>query len=404
MNEQNGTNGNGHANGNKGIFDLVQKADPLLSQIVPAARRRVCTMTSICEAARMFYCYLTDMSLLPGVNSRKGVVKFSDYDLAMRFEVSDKTIRNWKRALESNKVIWLTEKFMKNTFPQTVYNITAIVGEPPLPMNVDGDDGSVPEDEVYTSNRRRQRAVRRSNQSGKFTCRIHGEAGCKICRRQTPPTLPMPEVSPEISQNQAENDTAGKILPRTTAIDFRPPRQPFAAHGGNELPSPTAIDFRGGRQMVAVGDGNGLPLSAANGCRGERQTVADNGKTLGLVRGSPRDKKGESTPRNEVEEAAMEEGDTGFMAWCADWKTEFRGKRQKELLRIKGKLAVAPSPFWQRRADFLQVCLDGGKPPVTKPTVRPVKTSTGTTQKLPDEKFDKLAKETLAQMRKAVAH
>jgi hypothetical protein len=74
----NGNGANGNGNGHDKIFNLNKADDPLLSKVVPAARRKVCENTKICEAARMFFCYLTDMSLLPGVNSRKGVVKFSD--------------------------------------------------------------------------------------------------------------------------------------------------------------------------------------------------------------------------------------------------------------------------------------------------------------------------------------
>src|SRR5947209_8817965 len=94
-------NGNGTlTNGHDKIFDIKRSDDPLLSKVVPEARRRVCQNTKIPESARMFFCWLTDVSLLFGQAIRKGVVKFSDADLAARFKVSDKTIRNWKRWIE----------------------------------------------------------------------------------------------------------------------------------------------------------------------------------------------------------------------------------------------------------------------------------------------------------------
>jgi hypothetical protein len=272
-------NGNGNGNGNGKIFDLSRVQDPLLAQIVPAARRRVCLMTRICEAARMFYCYLTDCSLTPGVNSRKGVVKFSDADLGVRFKVNVKTIRNWKRAIESTGEIWLTEKWMKNSFPQTVYNITSIVGQATLPFNADSEDGSLVEDEVFSSNRRRQTAVRRDGNNGKFVCRAHGRASCELCHGRTPPGVQPQPAALEDPQISSKIQPDGKILPPTTAIDCRPPRQTVAAHRGNRLPSPTAIDCRPARQMVAAPDGKPLPSSAANGCRSARQTVADNGES-----------------------------------------------------------------------------------------------------------------------------
>lgn len=239
MNESPNGNGNGHTNGkeNGKIFDLVKAQDPLLSHVVPQARESMCFDTRICEAARMFFCFLTDASLKPGVMSRRGVVKFSDSYLAARFKVSDKTIRNWKRAIESTGRVWLTEKFMKNSFPQTVYNIAAIVGQATLPLNSDSEDGSLAEDEIWSSNRRRQKASGRVAESGKFACRLHGQSGCPICRQKTPPPYRIREVFLENPKNAQENDTAGKILPPTAAIYCRRPRQPIAVESGKPLPT-----------------------------------------------------------------------------------------------------------------------------------------------------------------------
>lgn len=273
-------NGNGNGNGHGKIFDLAPKQDPLLSQIVPAVRRKVCLNTSITEAARMFFCYLTDMSLLPGVNTRKGVVKFSDRDLAHRFKVNAKTIRNWKRAIESTGEVWLTEKHMKNSFPQSVYNISAIVGQPMLPMNVESEDGSLPDDEVWSSNRRRMRSTPHESLSGKFCCRLHGKSNCSICKsHRTPPRVPATIADQSESQKTEQNQASEKILPSTTANDCRAQRQIVAAHNGNPLPLPTANDCRPERQSFAAADGKILPTPTANGCRRERQSVADNKKT-----------------------------------------------------------------------------------------------------------------------------
>lgn len=233
------TNGNGHE-----YFSEDNKSEAQrLAIVVPQARRRVCQNTKIPESARMFFCWLTDMSLLPGVNSRRGVVKFSNGYLAQRFDVSDKTIQNWKLWIASTGEVWLTEKHMKNSFPQTVYNITAIVGQATLPMDVDSNDGSLPEDEIFSSNRRRQTGSKRERTSGKFACRVHGVSGCPICRQKTPPPCRARSVAGDFAKS-------GRKRHRW---------KNFAVLHGNRLPPTTANGCRRGRQMVAVGHGNQLP-------------------------------------------------------------------------------------------------------------------------------------------------
>lgn len=270
-------NGNGNGNGHDKVFDIKKADDPLLSKIVPEARRRVCQNTKIPESARMFFCWLTDMSLLFGAYIRRGVIKFSDADLAARFKVSDKTIRNWKRWIEATGEVWLTEKWMKNSFPQTVYNITAIVGQATLPLSVESEDGNLADDQVFSSNRRRQQNSRRAG-NGKFGCRLHGETNCPECR-QTPPRVFVATARNTTVAISEEITPEVKILPPTAAIDCRPPRQMVSAHHGNTLPLPTESDCRPARQTVAAEDGNGLPRGAANGFRTARQTVADNKET-----------------------------------------------------------------------------------------------------------------------------
>ena len=222
-------------NGHDKVFDIKKAEDPILAKIVPEARRRVCQNTSIPESARMFFCWLTDMSLLYGAYLRRGVVKFSDSYLAARFKVSDKTIRNWKRAIEATGEVWLTEKFMKNSFPQTVYNIKAIVGEATLPLNVDSEDGSLADDEIFSSNRRRQQSVLRDPATGLFA------------RRGTPPRGSVESEANGTLQISEEKRPCEKNLPPATAIDCRPPRKTVAVAHGKWLPSCTENNCRRGR-------------------------------------------------------------------------------------------------------------------------------------------------------------
>jgi hypothetical protein len=253
------------------IFDLAPKTDPLLAQIVPAARRKVCLNTSISAAARMFFCFLTDSSLQPGLNTRKGVVKFSDAALAERFKINPRTVRNWKRELESAGEIWMTEKWMKNCFPATVYNIAAIVGAPPETRNSESEDGSLVEEEVFSSNRRRRRLVQREAGSGKFSRR-----DTPRCPDSTPPETPK---TPEMAVNKTPNEF---FLPSTTAKNCRGPRQKIAAVHGKKQPSPPAKNSRLGRQKTAVARGKKQPWPAAKNSRGPRQKTADKEETEAL--------------------------------------------------------------------------------------------------------------------------
>src|SRR5258706_3626085 len=235
MEGSNGQNGNGNPNGKSGI---VAKPDPLLSEIVPRARRETIFDTRIPEGARMLYCLLTDCSLWRGVNVRPGVVRFANSYLARRLNVDEKTIQNWKRALKETGRIWTTEKRMKNCYPTTVYNITAIVGQADLPFNSESDDGSLPEDEVL-NNRSRPRTMERDDH-GKWVKR---EGGSK-------------------SEKSSKSDNSTESLP------FEGPER-------NNLPSSAATICRPQRQSIAVVNGNHLPPATETNCREERQSIAE---------------------------------------------------------------------------------------------------------------------------------
>jgi len=260
-------NGNGHVTGATAhgtrVFDLQPKQDPLWTQIVPKSRREVCGDTRMTEGARLLFCYITDCSLLPGVNSRPGVVRFANPYLAKYFAVSEKTIQNWKRALEQTQRIWCSEKWMKNSFPTTVYNVAAIVGPRPMSLNQDSEDGSLVDD--GWSNRKRNRATRRDDR-GRWT---RGGGYQK-------PEMPKPDI---LTENPVLQEPERKILPSSTATHCRPQRQPIAAHNGNPLPSPTETHCRSGAQSIAAHDGNPLPLGAETHCRRGRKQIAGNGET-----------------------------------------------------------------------------------------------------------------------------
>jgi hypothetical protein len=285
----NSNSGNGNGDGHTKIFDLQKAEDPLLAKIVPQARRQCCEDTRLTEGARMLYCWLTDCSLWFGVYIRKGVIKFADTDLAKKFSVSRKTIQNWKHALETTGRIWLTERWNKNSFPTTVYNITAIVGQAELPLSQDSADGSLTDHETFAASNRHPGRFLKRGSKGKFACRLHGEVGCELCRQRTPspPETARPPQEAKTPQAVVNEGPAGKNLPATSATNCQPPAQPIALGQRNQLPAPTAIDCRGGAQPIAVADGNPLPLSSVTSYAGGAQPVAGNGRAGDVSLESP---------------------------------------------------------------------------------------------------------------------
>jgi len=312
------------------------------------------------------FCYLVDCALTFGTYIRRGVVKFADSDLAREFNVHPKTIFNWKKALEARGRVWITERWNKNSFPSTVYNITAIVGQRELPLNVESQDGSLVEDQNFTSNRRRRQAVRHDSTTGKFVCRLHGQSGCVLCRAALPPRIYLEPSAAETLEKSQQNSHSRKILPSTTATDCHPPRQLVAAHNGNGLPSSSASNCHPERQPFAAGDGKPLPQSTATDCHPDRKTVADNKKTRDRDLSSDRGM-GETLPTEKQ-----------FQAWIKSLDGMFPSRLRLTEQAISKKLALAKSPEakaeWKRRLKIIQDRILGGPVPDEAPKQpRPVR-------------------------------
>ena len=323
-----GANGNGNGNGHTKIFDLTPKQDMLLSKIVPEARRRVCLNNLLSAAARMFFCFLTDTSLLFGVNIRKGVVKFSDADLAFKFKVDPRTVRSWKRELEATGEIWTSDRWMKNSFPVTVYNVTCIpeVGPRPEARDAESADGSLVED--FASNRRR-RPVGRDGLTGKFA------------RRDTPPS---PEAI--LTERPKIEDLAVKSTP-------------------NEFfcPSPAAKNSRPPRLKTAVADGEKQPQGAEDNNRGGRLKTADNRET-GVGETVFIGVRGEALPPEKQFQDWLKSLDSLFPSRLKDLEKAFTLK----LIKAQSPEAKAE---WKKRLKIVQDRLLGGpvkdRPPQSKP-------------------------------------
>jgi hypothetical protein len=365
-----GRNGNGNGHGK--IFDLSPKEDATLAKVAPNARKECCRDTSLTEGARMFFCYLTDCALTFGTYIRRGVVKFADSDLARQFDVSPKTIRNWKRALQARGRIWLTERWNKNSFPTTVYNITALVGQPELPLDVESRDGSIVADENFSaSNRHPGRFLRRDPASGNWACRMHGVSGCSICRsnRRGGGFQDRPQNQPKTDKKATDKGPCEKILPSTTAIDYRAPRKQITAHHGKNLPTPTAKFYRGGGKPFTVAHGKNLPLPTVTDCRGQRKEVADNGKTVDGDLSISGDR-GKSSPP-----------DLALNEWIKDLKSRKPRLYPRELQDIKTKLleqrlkaeGVQARLFINKKIDAVDELMLGPTPPSETPKASPVR-------------------------------
>jgi len=251
-------NGNGQVNGNghETVIELKRTEDPQVIAII-REERLVHLDNSLPYGARLMWTYVKNCSLWNGHNVRPGVVRFSNSELATKFGCCEKTIQNWKRDLCKRGRCWVTEKRMRNCFGMSEYHVTVICGQAGLPLSYETEDGLLPEEDTYSSNRRRMAPGGRDG-LGRWS-----RGGQKTGE------------TPNEAQITLDKTVASKNLPPSTAIDFVPPRQPIAAHGGNGFPPPAATSCRGSRQPIAVADGNTFPPPAATNCRLERKQVAD---------------------------------------------------------------------------------------------------------------------------------
>lgn len=388
----NGSYANGHSNGYEKPFVLARPETPEeqrrkeLLKLVPKFRRATSSLKMLAQA-KWLYNQLTDDSFLTDFGGDSfGTIYTSIKDIAGRYRHDRDSISKWLALLERKEVVWL-----EWAHPFCLIHITAIVPRP--------------QERATMLQRMRARAgsARFSRAEGVGTPFFKPSSGEPALNAEENRT-----ISGNVPARRAEGigTTCGHLPHGVRKVSVENDRQL------PQTPPVTPADRAGTSPHTSrVSSADGADSVRISHRQSSTGTASNDASKESPKKESQERVKGEPTPRNEVEEAAIKDGDTGFGDWCDSWKLrteanpngEYRGKLVKELSRCKVKLQIAPAPFWQRRAEFLQTQLDGGKPPVRQVTVRPIKTTTGTTSKIPDEKFDKLAKETLAQMRKAVA-
>lgn len=108
--------------GHKKIFNL----EPIQDYAPINARDRVIEDNSLALGARLMFVRILDLSTRENVRLHYGAVTISQNKLAHKFNVSLRTIWNWKSQLVSKGVIWMTSQFMPNAWPMDTYHVTEL--------------------------------------------------------------------------------------------------------------------------------------------------------------------------------------------------------------------------------------------------------------------------------------
>ncbi len=324
-----------------------------MSKLAPEARREVQLDADLDWGAKVLFDYLTDCSLWSGHNMGRGVIRYSNRDLARAFKVSIKTIQNWKRQLAGRGVLWLTEKFMKNCYATTVYNITKLVGQKPLPFASDFEDGScVQDDNERVSNRRRF---------------IPGQRDAKghwvSAKEKT-------SDNQKSAQNADSEHARRKILPASLATGCQPRTKQVASPAGNGLPAGHETGCVGGAKQIARVAGNGLPAGHETGCQRGTKQIADYGETQAKSIESKRGGKAPSPP-DRASKPTKEESE--LERWRQSLNGMFPSKLEKMLQRLTAQKDQAKAPnliaFLRHKIRIVKQILDGPLPEFEAPAV-----------------------------------
>jgi len=328
-------------------FGLVSNEDKLAldyGKILPPERRAVIMDGSLDLGARLMFVYLLDCSVWTGHNVRPGVVRFSDSELAAKFNCSDETIRRWKRQLRERGKLWTVDRWMKNTWPKTEYRFTVICGQQGLPFGNDDEGGDHVTDETeQLSNRRRRMGPLERDGFGQFfsstphcgSCkkgRLFGLGpgevlGCDFCKHPTRKTPKRAETH-KTPANTTPNDVP---LPPSAVMGDRPQRSQATAHNGNGKP-PTAVngDHPRRKDSPLVG-GNELPPTPVIDNRRRRSDVTVNSESQIGDLDRPK-REGEGTPAGNA-----------FEKWIKTLDGMFPSQLQKVRAELELELRKAQS-------------------------------------------------------------
>jgi hypothetical protein len=140
----------------------------------------------------------------------------------------------------------------------TVYHISKIVGQAPLPLNFETEDGAHAVDSVERLTNRKRR-----------TPQIRGYHGRWAKIKKTKKTTKTPANKGEENQN----------FPGSHEESFVPGTKNLSCHGGKNLRATTAKTFVGGTKEVAVVDGKKLPARHEKSFVGGTKETAVLGET-----------------------------------------------------------------------------------------------------------------------------
>lgn len=307
-------------NDHKKPFTLAP-VGPDYAEIVPKARRTVGFNATLTLGARLFFALLTDFSLWTGVNQRPGVIRKPNSYWARKLGVSERTIQAWKAELLATGDVWLTEKWMKNSYPETVYHVAAIVGPPVETTEAERADANPEDEDEPLSNRRRRRTLTRLP-SGRFG------------KPATPETAE-PSKSALSAQNTDSVDRASGNLPSPTEASFRSERKDASAPHGSPLPLSHEGNFRPERKPASALDGSPLPLPAETGFRGLRKQPADKGEVQ--IGGLRQKSQGKAVPAVPAAPPELSSEEKAFRKWEGRLDKMF----DRELRQVKADLQKA---------------------------------------------------------------
>ena len=118
-------NGNGHENGKEQVFTLKKAVDPD-TLLVLEARDMLLKDRRLNRPQQAFGCFLIDRALNPRFYDAKGVVCMADSIAAAVFGVTERTIYDWKWAVEEHGYFWITKKGRSNMWPMTTYHLACL--------------------------------------------------------------------------------------------------------------------------------------------------------------------------------------------------------------------------------------------------------------------------------------
>lgn len=308
------------------------------------ARDQVIEDNSLDLGARLMFVRILDLSTRENVREHYGAICISQQKLADKFNVSLRTIWNWKQQLLAKGVIWMSSKFMPNAWPMDIYHLTRL--DPPGPT-----EGRTTLDGMWGNGKRRQRPEQVGLGAREPGQRMIPGTGARGNRLHSETGFQNPEKSSFLPANAAPNRNP---LPASAETGCQPEPKQVAAQSRNTLRRGAETGCEPEPKQVATGSRNGLPLAAETGC--------EHKKAKSVVKSNFRVGEEPLPPQKQ------------FEAWIRSLDGMYPSALRLLERTFTKKLALAQSAEakaeWKRRLKIVQERLIGG--PVPDETAKPI--------------------------------